>query len=88
MFSNCMERRFDLITLFGDGGVSVWSQRCRKGGSQRVGSHRRQRQVESVGLWSQRNWVLSWCELLASSVTLDQPLPLFKRQPSHCMTGA
>lgn len=37
MFSNCMERRFDLITLFGDGEASVWSQRYRKGGSQKGG---------------------------------------------------
>lgn len=37
MFSNCMERRFDLITLFGDGEASVWSQRYRKGGSQEGG---------------------------------------------------
>lgn len=88
MFSNCMERRFDLITLFGDGGVSVWSQRCRNSGSQRVGSHQRQRHVESTGLCSQINWVLSYCELLASSVTLDKSLLLFKHQLSHCMTEA
>lgn len=37
MFSNCMERRFDLITLFGDGEGSVWSQRYREGGSQKCG---------------------------------------------------
>lgn len=37
MFSNCMGRRFDLITLFGDGEASVWSQRYRKGGSQKYG---------------------------------------------------
>ena len=37
MFSNCMERRFDLITLFGDGEASVWSQRYGKGGSQKCG---------------------------------------------------
>lgn len=40
MFSNCMERRFDLITLFGDGEASVWSQRYRKGGSQKCGKSR------------------------------------------------
>lgn len=47
MFSNCMERRFDLITLFGDGEASVGSQRYRRVAARRVGSHRRR--AESVG---------------------------------------
>lgn len=42
-----MERRFDLITLFGDGEASVWSQRYRRVAARRVGSHGRR--AESVG---------------------------------------
>lgn len=55
MFSNCMERRFDLIILFGDGEASVWSQRYRKGGSQKCGKLREV--CRESGLCSQINMI-------------------------------
>jgi len=59
-----MERRFDLITLFGDGEASVWSQRYRKGGSQKCGKPLEARR--EYGLCSQINrssepgWTSCW----------------------------
>lgn len=55
MFSNCMERRFDLITLFGDGEGSVWSQRYWKGGSQKCGKSLEA--CRKCGLCSQINMI-------------------------------
>lgn len=75
MFSNCMGRRFDLITLFGDGEGSVWSQRCGKGGSQQCG--KAPEACEEGGLCSETR---ESSEPFASSATLDKSLLLFTLQ--------
>lgn len=76
-----MERRFDLITLFGDGEGSVWSQRYRKGGSQKCGKPLKP--CRECGLYSQINMSSEPGSALVSSVTLDKSLFLFTLQPFH-----
>lgn len=80
MFSNCMGRRFDLITLFGDGEGSVWSQRCRKGGSLKCG--KAPEACGEGGLCSETRVRSEPGEPFASSVTLDKSLVLFTLQLS------
>lgn len=59
-----MERRFDLITLFGDGEASVWSQRYRKGGSQKCGKPpeacREYGLCSQINMSSEQGWATCW----------------------------
>lgn len=80
MFSNCMGRRFDLITLFGDGEGSVWSQRYGKGGSQKCGkARRRAERVGSEGEQPELRARGAICQLRDP----DKSLFLFTLQLSH-----